>query len=103
MPIPRPLLPLPPTRPRQVNRPLKSKRVKQLTPKTDRLMERIVKILAESEGKLTRAMLAREMGKTPEEISEYLRRYRSNPSSECALAMQEWAARNEKKPRKAKP
>jgi len=60
-------------------------------------MKRIVEIIEGSEGRLTRASLARDIGKGPTEVSEWIRGDRSTPLSETTLMLRDWADRHDRK------
>lgn len=69
-------------------------------PLTNALMARVQAIIDDSEGKHTRASLARDLGKVPQVLTEYLSGYRATPNSETTLALVEWCEKNEKRRRK---
>lgn len=87
--------------PKQVNKPLATSKQRP-RPLTDALLARVSKIIEESNGKHTRASLARDLGKPLPNISEWLIGYRSAPSSENTLELLAWANKNEKRRRTAK-
>lgn len=67
---------------------------------TNALMKRVEKLL-EKTG-TTQTDLARHLGKRPNEVSEWIRGWRSAPSGEMTLRIQKWCDDQDKKLAKAK-
>lgn len=66
-------------------------------PLTNSLMARVQAIIDASEGKHTRASVARDLGKVAQVITEWMAGYRASPNSESTLALVEWCEKNEKR------
>lgn len=87
-----------PPNPRHTNRPLAQPTIATSEhPLTDALMKRITRIIDNSDGKLTRAMLADAIGKRYQDAVEYLRGFRSRPNSEITLRLLRWADKHDPK------
>lgn len=65
-------------------------------PMTRRLLALINQIVEESEGTITKASIAKEIGTTPQEIYEWMAGSRSLPNGEKSLLLLAWAEKKQK-------
>jgi hypothetical protein len=76
--------PVTPPTPRQ-SRPLAQPKTTTARPLTAALMARCKEIRDASDGKIDNSSIAKELGTTPFEVSEWLNGYRSAPNSEKTI------------------
>lgn len=84
--------------PRHVNRPLAQPSPEPTkNPLTTEVMQRIRKVIHDSQGAITVTSAAEEIGLPRQQLNEYLKSSRSAPNSERLCEMQRWLAKRDPK------
>lgn len=87
----------PPSPPKpKITRPLAQQPSDDSRPMTRKMMQALTQLIEESDGKLTRAQFARDIGRRPNEMVEWLGCWRSSPTSESLLKMFAWALKHDR-------